>query len=67
VQEFRDEFATITVVDTGEKLGFARGVNVGADHATGKYILLLNSDMVALPGSVKALLDFAESHPDCGI
>lgn len=67
VQAFREEFATITVVDTGENLGFARGVNVGADHATGEYLLLLNPDMVALPGSVKALLDFAEAHPEYGI
>ncbi len=67
VDAFRDEFPSITVVDTGENLGFARGVNVGADHARGKYLLLLNPDMVALPGSVRALLDFAETHPEYGL
>ncbi len=67
VAAFRAEFPSITVVDTGENLGFAGGVNVGAYHANGKYLLLLNPDMVALPGSVKALLDFAETHPEYGL
>lgn len=67
VATFRSEFPTITVVEAGQNLGFARGVNVGASKATGHYLLLLNPDMVALPGSVQAILDFADKRPEFGI
>lgn len=67
VESFRSEFTTADVIDTGENLGFARGVNLGVSRADGRYILLLNPDMIVLPGSIQALLDFAEAHPKYGI
>lgn len=63
----RAEFADVDVVDARENLGFARGVNVGAQRARGTYLLLLNPDMVALPGSVRAIVEFARTHPDYGL
>ena len=63
----RDEFPSVKLIDAGENLGFASGVNRGADLATGEYLLLLNPDMLVLPGSVTALIDFAKDHPTYGI
>ena len=67
VATLRAEFAAVDVVEAGENLGFARAVNLAAHRAGGEYLLLLNPDMEALPGSVAALLDFAEAHPEYGI
>lgn len=63
----RSDFPEITVIDNKENLGLASGVNVGISHATGNYFLVLNPDMIALPGSVKTLVDFMEKHPDVGM
>lgn len=67
VETIRSQFPAVTVVDAGENLGFARGVNVGVDRTRGRYIVLLNPDMIVLPGSLDALLTFADAHPEYGI
>lgn len=57
----------IRVVRSGSNLGFARAVNRGVAESTAEYVLLLNPDTVVLPGSLRALLAFAESHPEHGV
>ncbi len=52
--------------------GFAYGNNTSIRIALNSpeppdYILLLNPDTVALPGAVKSLVDFMETHPNAGI
>ena len=37
-------------------VGFARGCNIGAGHARGRYLLLLNPDCRLGPGAIPALL-----------
>ena len=67
VPAIRERFAEVTAIEAGENLGFARGVNLGARAATGRWLLLLNPDTLVLPGSLRALLDFAEGHPEYGV
>ncbi|SFR72352.1 hypothetical protein SAMN05428970_1347 [Agromyces sp. CF514] len=69
VEAFREAFAAdpVTVIEAGENLGFARGVNLGARAASGSWLLLLNPDTVTLPGSLDALLAFAHAHPEYGV
>jgi N-acetylglucosaminyl-diphospho-decaprenol L-rhamnosyltransferase len=64
---FRERFAELTVIEAGENLGFARGVNLGARAATGRWLLLLNPDTLVLPGSLLAMLEFAEGHAEYGV
>jgi N-acetylglucosaminyl-diphospho-decaprenol L-rhamnosyltransferase len=64
---FRSSFPTVTVVEANANLGFAKAVNLGAGRARGQYLLLLNPDMVAKPGSVAALVGFADDHSEYGI
>ena len=33
--------------------------------ATGRYLLVLNQDIVVRPGALRALVEFAEAHPSC--
>lgn len=62
VEALRGRFPGVVLVDAGENLGFARGVNRGAVRAEGEYLLLLNPDTVVLPGSLPAMLRFARIH-----
>jgi GT2 family glycosyltransferase len=63
----RDRFPAAVVIEAGENLGFARGVNRGVEASTDDYILLLNPDTVVIPGSLRALVSFAVRNPDYGL
>lgn len=64
VTAIRSSFPDVVVIEAGENLGFARGVNRGAAAATGEYILLFNPDAILLAQSLQNLLDFAREHPE---
>lgn len=42
--------------------GFAAATNVGAAHASGPYLLLLNPDAQLLPGALPALVEYLEAN-----
>lgn len=49
---FKDVFPAITLVESNVNLGFARGNNLGLSYASGKTILLLNSDTELLNNGI---------------
>ena len=49
----------ITLISTGENLGFGRANNKGLEQAKGEYIFFLNSDTLLKNNAVKMLYDFA--------
>lgn len=63
----RSDFPEITVIDNKENIGLAAGVNKAIAVAKGEYYLILNPDMIALPGSVKYLTQFMETNPKVGV
>ncbi|NLG28251.1 MAG: glycosyltransferase family 2 protein, partial [Chloroflexi bacterium] len=63
----REQFPAVRLVENAENAGFARANNQAIAQASGEFLLLLNSDAVLLPGSVRALLKFAHSHPRAGV
>jgi N-acetylglucosaminyl-diphospho-decaprenol L-rhamnosyltransferase len=46
-----------------ENRGYGAGLNAGMEPASGRYLLLLNSDAWAHEGAVERLVAFAEEHP----
>ena len=62
----RTRFPAVTLIESGENLGFARGYNRAAAHATGRHLLILNPDTVVHPGALKTLVDFLDTHPEAG-
>lgn len=67
VDALRTEFPEITVIDAGENLGFAAGVNLGVAHSTAPLVVLLNPDTEVRPGAIDALVSFASTHPAYGL
>ncbi|KUK82784.1 MAG: hypothetical protein XD98_0505 [Microgenomates bacterium 39_6] len=57
----------IKVILNNENVGFSRAVNQGIKIAKGEYILLLNSDIRVLPGSISKLIAVAEKKKDAGV
>jgi N-acetylglucosaminyl-diphospho-decaprenol L-rhamnosyltransferase len=55
------------VIELPENVGFAAGMNAGIRAATGDYLLLLNSDIEALPGSISQLIEFIRANPHVGL
>jgi len=48
-------------IDPGENLGYAGGVNLGVVRSKAELILLMNPDVIVLPGCVPALIDSLEN------
>lgn len=67
VSKIRAAFPDLNVVEMTENIGFGGANNIAAREASGKYLLLLNSDTIVLPGAIDALVAFAEDHPAAGI
>jgi N-acetylglucosaminyl-diphospho-decaprenol L-rhamnosyltransferase len=63
----RNSFPTINLITNTDNIGFARANNQAMQRCQGNYMLLFNSDAIAEPGAVHALLDLAKTHPRAGI
>lgn len=50
-----------------ENKGFTGGINTGIKQAKGKYIVVMNNDMVVLPDWLSELVKVAESDKNIGI
>jgi GT2 family glycosyltransferase len=59
-----EHYPEVRVVPSRGNIGFAAGNNVLAAEARGRYLLLLNPDMILFPAAIDALLDGAAAHPE---
>jgi GT2 family glycosyltransferase len=62
-----NHFPAVELIRAGENLGFARGINLAAEHATGDVLVLLNPDTVVHEGALQRLADFARANPRAGL
>ena len=54
----------LVLVENSRNLGFAAAVNQGYERSRAPLVLLLNSDVEPLPGSLGVLGEFLELHPE---
>ncbi len=59
IELVRSVFPRVSLVETGENLGFAEGCNRGIARATGEWLALLNNDATADPHWIEVLRDHA--------
>jgi GT2 family glycosyltransferase len=62
-----EEFPQACLIHLQQNLGFAGGNNRAFVVARGRYVLLINSDAVARPGLMRALVEFADANPKAGL
>jgi hypothetical protein len=59
-------FPWVKLIKSPENLGFAKGNNVAIRQCQGRYIALVNPDVIVLPGCLDALADFLDQNPKVG-
>ncbi len=67
VDMIRSEFPQVRLIANPDNRGFAAANNQGIAVATGRYILLLNSDTIVLDGAIQKTVVFADGRPGAGV
>jgi GT2 family glycosyltransferase len=60
------KFPWVKLIKSAENLGFAKGNNVAIRQCQGRYIALVNPDVVVFPGCLDALAEFLDKNPQVG-
>lgn len=63
----RDDYPRVLLIANDENSGFARANNQGARAASGRYVLLLNSDAMLTAGALRSLVSLADANPKIGM
>lgn len=63
----RRRWPTVSVIEAGANLGFARANNLGIRATQSEFVLLMNPDTVAPPAAIQTLVRGLASHPDAAI
>lgn len=66
VEETKERFPEVIVIESDKNLGFAGGCNLGSKYANGKYILFLNTDTILIDNSIKLMFEFMEKNKEYG-
>jgi GT2 family glycosyltransferase len=66
VEMLQSEFPDVKIVVNEKNLGVAKAYNRGVAQARGKYIQMLNTDMILVNNAIKILHEFLENHPEAG-
>lgn len=59
-------FPWVKLIKSPANLGFAKGNNLAIRQCQGRYIALVNPDVIVLPGCLDALADFLDQNPRVG-
>jgi GT2 family glycosyltransferase/radical SAM superfamily enzyme YgiQ (UPF0313 family)/tetratricopeptide (TPR) repeat protein len=57
----------LQIIQNKENFGFAKGCNLGARAARGRYLVFLNNDTIPQKGWLKSLVDEVAAYPDVAV
>lgn len=63
----REEFPNVRLIESESNLGFAGGNNLALARATGRYVLLLNTDTLVHGNVLAEAVAWLDRHPDVGV
>jgi GT2 family glycosyltransferase len=67
VDAIRANFPDVQIIENTHNVGFAAANNQAIRSSDSRYVLLLNTDTIAQPGSISALISFADQHMQAGM
>lgn len=65
----RSEFPEVLLIANDQNRGFGTACNQGLQRSEGRYALILNADIEALPEAIDRMIEFMDTHPEaagCG-
>lgn len=62
-----NRFPWVRLIETGANLGFAKANNIGMRQSNGRYVCLVNSDVVLEPETFAPLVAYMDANPGVGI
>lgn len=66
VEQISREFPGVFLIANQDNTGFASANNQGIKVASGRYVLLLNSDTVVRKDTLETMISFMDGRPDIG-
>ncbi|MGB2624544.1 MAG: glycosyltransferase family 2 protein [Candidatus Acidiferrum sp.] len=66
VEMVEAKFPWVKLIKSSVNLGFAKGNNVAIRQCQGRYIALVNPDVIVFPGCLDALADYLDENPKVG-
>lgn len=66
VKVIREQFPEVKLIENKENTGFAKANNQGMQAASGRYVLLLNSDTLVEKDTLETMVSFMDNHPEIG-
>lgn len=60
-------FGDCRLIENEQNVGFGRANNQALPYATGRYVLLLNTDAFVAPDTLTKTLAYMDANPKCGI
>ena len=66
-EALRTAHPDVTLIENGANLGFAKANNIGFEVATGRYLCLVNTDVIALDGVLDKMVAYLDSNPGVGV
>ena len=66
IEVFR-HYPRVKVISNARNLGYAKAINIGLKEAKSEYCLVLNPDILVIPGAIEIMLDYMIRNPKTGI
>lgn len=67
VEMVRNRFPDVQLIENRVNQGFARANNIALRMASGRFILLINPDVIVQEDTFRVMMDFFERHPRAGM
>lgn len=67
LEMLKHDFPEVSVISFKKNVGYAKLVNAGLEKSKGKYILILNADIITKQEAVESMLCCMEKNPEIGI
>lgn len=67
VEMVRARFPQVAIIENAERLGYSASHNRSLCRCQGRYMLVLNEDMLVLAGALEAMVAFMDAHPRAGM
>ena len=63
----KKNYNQVIIIENKSIKGFSANNNIGVENSKGKYILILNPDIVVTPGAIDALYEYMRENEQIGI